>query len=56
MLTPFSEFTLCDTRSYRLGLDWKLAPQFDLNLTGERSGDGGDNPENAILLKGTLEF
>ncbi len=56
LLTPFSEFTLGDTRSYRFGLDWKLAPQFDLNLTGERSGDGGDNPENAILLKGTLEF
>ncbi len=56
VLTPYGEFTLGDTASYRLGIDWKTGSQFDLNLLGERRENTDNAAEHSILMRGQVEF
>ena len=55
-LTPYSEMTLGDTSSYRLGMSWDVGSMFDLNLVGEQREPADTDAEHAIILKGEMRF
>ena len=55
MLTPYSEMTLAETDSYRLGIRWDMS-RYGLDLVGEHYQSNTNPAENAILLKGEIRF
>ena len=54
VLTPYSEFTIGNTNTYRLGLNWKSGTRYNLTLSGEHRD--GTTSSQAILLKGEVRF
>ena len=55
LMTPYTEFSLGDRNTYRLGLQWRHSKWFDLKLVGERE-ESGTTAEHRIYLKGEVAF
>ncbi len=55
LMTPYTEFSLGDRNTYRLGLQWRHSKWFDLKLVGERE-ESGTTAEHRIYLKGEIAF
>ncbi len=56
VLTPYSEMTLGNTDSYRMGMVWRLSPELAVKLLGERRDPEDDPAEHALLLEGEIQF
>ncbi len=56
ILTPYGEMTIGAAPSHRIGLNWRLIPNFDLNLLAERRAPAATSSANSILLKGEAQF
>ncbi len=55
LMTPYTEFSLGDRNTYRLGLQWRHSKWLDLKLVGERE-EGGTTAEHGIYLEGEIVF
>ena len=43
--------------AYRLGGRWNVAPAFSMSLEGDlRENAGGDSPEHALMLRGSMRW
>ncbi len=55
LMTPYTEFSLGDRNTYRLGLQWRHSKWFDLKLVTKRE-EGGTTAEHRIHLEGEMAF
>ncbi len=55
LMTPYTELSLGDKRTYRLGLQWQHNKLFDLKLVAERK-EGTITADHRIYLEGELAF
>ena len=55
LMTPYTELSLGDKRTYRLGLQWQHSKLFDLKLVAERK-EGTTAIDHRIYLEGELAF
>ena len=59
VLTPYTGLTVGDgdSRIYRAGARWLLAPEATLSVEGARdTGTGGENPASSIVLRASVRF
>ncbi len=55
LMTPYTELSLGDKNTYRLGLQWQRSKLFDLKLVTERK-EGTTRADHRIYLEGELAF
>ncbi len=55
LMTPYTELSLGDQSTYRLGLQWQRSKLFDLKLVTERK-EGTTRADHRIYLEGELAF
>ena len=55
LMTPYTELSLGDKNTYRLGLQWQRSKLFDLKLVTERK-EGTTTADHRIYLVGELAF
>ena len=55
LMTPYTELSLGDKRTYRLGLQWQRSKLFDLKLVTERK-ESTTTADHRIYLEGELAF
>ena len=55
LMTPYTELSLGDKRTYRLGMQWQHSKLFDLKLVAERK-EGTTAIDHRIYLEGELAF
>ena len=55
LMTPYTELSLGDKSTYRLGLQWQHSKLFDLKLVTERK-EGTTTADHRIYLEGELAF
>ena len=55
LMTPYTELSLGDKRTYRLGLHWQHSKLFDLKLVTERK-ESTTTADHRIYLEGELAF
>ena len=55
LMTPYTELSLGDKRTYRLGLQWQRNKSFDLKLVTERK-EGTTAIDHRIYLEGEIAF
>ena len=55
LMTPYTELSLGDKNTYRLGLQWQRSKLFDLKLVTERK-EGTATADHRIYLEGELAF
>ena len=55
LMTPYTELSLGDKRTYRLGMQWQRSKLFELKLVAERK-EGTTTADHRIYLVGELAF
>ena len=55
LMTPYTELSLGDKNTYRLGLQWQRSKLFDLKLVTERK-EGTTRADHRIYLEGEIAF
>ena len=57
-VTPYAALGLAgdDTRTWRAGARWQVAPEVSLGLEGTRSESAGGAPEQGLILRGSMRW